>query len=167
MADPALKAGLLNPNFLGRKALHFQAYIFLSISFLKMERWPKLDALNVLKSCGFARLLWGSPAEPGCEACGGVKLLRLLVRPAQGESSPRGYQEHRAARPATRQAALHRVTAPLSFSEITSVIWAIKHACCNLPEINYKLFSFSCLMIFMNQLEQKIALCKQNPEKTN
>lgn len=55
-----------------------------------------------------------------------------------------------------------------SFSEITSVIWTIKHTGWILSDISYKLFLFSCLIIFMNQLEQKkITWCKQNPEKTN
>lgn len=42
-----------------------------------------------------------------------------------------------------------------SFSEITSVIWTIKHTGWILSDISYKLFLFSCLMIFMNQLEQR------------
>lgn len=99
-----------------------------------------------------------------------VKLLRFAFPLfwQRGRSSLHSYQERagEGCRVNLRQIS-SEVTVLLSFSEITSVIWTIKHERCNLPEINYKLFLFSCLMIFMNQLEQKIALCKQNPEKTD
>lgn len=42
-----------------------------------------------------------------------------------------------------------------SFSEITSVMWTIKHTGWILSDISYRLFLFSCLMIFLNQLEQR------------